>query len=331
MQNRSQGDQVADAAEEGGSRVRMVECPNCKSSVPLSIYCLKCGYPMYNLMAELQKGEEAEGEPPSGEVVFRLEPEDLKEETTENPDSEDSQETELVEDETVDGDNDAPNEAQPTEPANEEPEALNEEAPESMQVGAQEPEAPAFKPERPFEPDERIIGLMRNLANSVNLKLWSVGELLDGRMSEDNFRRLHGGYNERWRQFMDQRSERLTHAGDLESLEQGLERARVNLGELEVRRTIGDLYNGEYEAKAPAFQWEISHFEGEMDAKRGEIEFLGKLSNVIPKEEVVQMAEKARAYLERMRSSEGLMEMIKGTNGNLRASIEEILELLEEE
>jgi hypothetical protein len=171
---------------------------------------------------------------------------------------------------------------------------------------------------------------MRNLANSINMKLWSVGQLLEGRISEQNFERLHEGYDAKWRQLMDQRNERLAHARDLDSLEEGLERAYISLGELEVRKTLSDLYAGEYEAKAPAYEWEISHCEGQLEMRRGEIAFLERLSNVIPGDEIGRMASMARGYLDEMRSSEGLMELINGTYGRLKTSMEEIVAFLEE-
>ncbi|MBA7680097.1 hypothetical protein ES703_88405 [subsurface metagenome] len=52
MQNRPRGDYSSDEVAKGDSGVRIVECPHCKDNVPLSIYCLKCGYPMFELMKE---------------------------------------------------------------------------------------------------------------------------------------------------------------------------------------------------------------------------------------------------------------------------------------
>ncbi len=39
---------------------KMVYCPNCKEQVPKSLYCLRCGYPLYTLKEE-ERGENEEG------------------------------------------------------------------------------------------------------------------------------------------------------------------------------------------------------------------------------------------------------------------------------
>ncbi len=129
---------------------------------------------------------------------------------------------------------------------------------------------------------------------------------------------------------MDQRKERLAQAKDLDSIEEGLERAYLGLGELEIKKTLNDLFEGEHEAKAPAYEWEISHCERQLEGRRGEIAFLERLSNVVPRDELAKMAERAKGYLDRMRSSEGLTELVSGTYARLKTSMEEIVAFLEE-
>jgi len=330
MQNRPRGDYSSDETAKGDSGVRIVECPHCKDNVPLSIYCLKCGYPMFELMKEHMSEDGSDGDevsdghtPDEGEE-FRLEPEDL-----EDPQSEEAEpELKLEEEsEAMNADTQESNEPEEVK-ENEPPEILD--TPDSDEV-----EAPATEPQQDeadqgFEPDEALLSLMRNLANSINMKLWSVGQLLEGRISEQSFERLHEGYDARWRQLMDQRKERLAQAKDLDSIEEGLERAYIGLGELEVKKTLNDLFEGEHEAKAPAYEWEIAHYERQLNIRRGEIAFLERLSNVVPRDELAKMAERGRGYLDGMRSSEGLKELINGTYGRLKTSMEEIVAFLEE-
>ena len=328
MQNRPRQDYSQDETK-GDSGVTIVECPNCKGSVPLSIYCLKCGYPMFELMKEhMNDGNDGDGDTPDGEE-FRLEPEDVEAPPIESPEPETEAEPNPEEREELPEElhESAEIETPIVEVEVEEPPGVLE-IPDTVEEGPPSVEEPEEK--LGFEADEALVSLMRNLANSINMKLWSVGQLLEGRISEQNFARLHEGYDAKWRQLMDQRNERLAHARDLDSLEEGLERAYIDLGELEVRKTLDDLYDGEYEAKAPAYEWEISHREGKLEMRRGEIAFLERLSNVVPREEMRRMAAMARGYLEEMRSSEGLMELINGTYGRLKTSMEEILAFLEE-
>ena len=340
MQNKPRGDYLSDETAKSNSGVRIVECPNCKDSVPLSIYCLKCGYPMFELMKEHMSEDSpdvdgvSDGHPPDEGGEFRLEPEDLeapKSEDTEpeaEPESKPEEESEAMNVDTQES-------AEPKEPLEEMKENKPPENVDTPDRNEGEAEAPAAEPQleeadQGFEPDEPLLGLMRNLANSINMKLWSVGQLLEERISEQNFERLHEGYDARWRQLMDQRNERLAQARDLDSLEEGLERAYISLGELEVKKTLNDLFEGEYKAKAPAYEWEISHCERQLDKRRGEIAFLERLSNVVPPDELAEMAERARGYLDRMRNSEGLMELINSTYARLKTSMEEIVTFLDE-
>ena len=336
MQNRPKGDYSPDEAVKSDSGATIVECPHCKDSVPLSIYCLKCGYPMFELMKEHMSedgsdGDEvSDGRPPDEGGEFRLEPEDLEAPQSDEvePESKPEEESEAMNVDTQES-------TEPEEPIeevkeNEPHKILDTPSPDKGEI-----EAPAAEPQpdeanQGFEPDEPLLGLMRNLANSINMKLWSVGQLLEGRISEQNFERLHEGYDARWRQLMDQRNEKLAQARDLDSLEEGLERAYISLGELEVKKTLNDLFEGEYKAKAPAYEWEISHCERQLDKRRGEIAFMERLSNVVPPDELAEMAERAREYLDRMRNSEGLMELINSTYARLKTSMEEIVAFLDE-
>ena len=340
MQNNPKGDYSPVETVKSASGVRIVECPNCKDSVPLSIYCLKCGYPMFELMKKYMSDDSSDGDevsdgrPPDEGGDFRLEPEDI--EAPESEDIEPEAELESKPDEESEAMNvDIQESYEPEEPKEE----LHEEEPpeivDTPDRDEEEVEAPATErktdeADQGFEPDEALLSLMRNLANSINMKLWSIGQLLDERISEQNFERLHESYDARWRQLMDQRNERLSLAKELDSLEEGVERAYINLGELEVRKTLNDLFEGEYEAKAPAYEWEISHCKRQLEKRRGEIAFLERLSNVVPSDEFATMAERAREYLDRMRSSEGLMELINSTYARLKTSMEEIVALLDE-
>jgi hypothetical protein len=330
MQNRPRGDYSSDEVAKGDSGVRIVHCPHCKDDVPLSIYCLKCGYPMFELMKEHMSEDGSDGDevsdghtPDEGEE-FRLEPEDLEAPQSEEakPESKPDEESEAMNVDTQESTE--PEEVQENEP----PETVD--TPDSDEVEATAAEPQQDESDQGFEPDEALLSLMRNLANSINMKLWSVGQLLEGRISEQSFERLHEGYDARWRQLMDQRKERLAQAKDLDSIEEGLERAYIGLGELEVKKTLNDLFEGEHEAKAPAYEWEISHYERQLEGRRGEIAFLERLSNVVPRDELAKMAERARGYLDGMRSSEGLKELINGTYGRLKTSVEEIVAFLEE-
>ena len=181
-----------------------------------------------------------------------------------------------------------------------------------------------------YKPDGATQDLVRDLMNSANLRLWSIGQLLEGSMSEENFLRMFKGYDERWRRCTELRLERLQRAKDTVQLVEGLERAKVNLGELELRRTIGDLLEGEYEAKAPAYRWEIDRFEGEIEKRRAEIDLLEDLRNVAPRDKLGRLEAEATRFLERLEDGDK-PEHSEETYEKVRSSLEETLQYITSE
>jgi hypothetical protein len=79
----------------------------------------------------------------------------------------------------------------------------------------------------------------------------------------------------------------------------------VKLRELEMRRSIGDLIEGEYEAKGPARKWEIRNYEDDISKRKGEMTFLEDITRVIPAMEI----EKAKDNVEEANIS--LEEMLR--------------------
>jgi hypothetical protein len=177
MQNRPKGDYSTDEAAKSDSGVRIVDCPHCKDSVPLSIYCLKCGYPMFELMKEHMSEDGSDGD--EGEE-FRLEPEDL-----EVPQSEEDEPESKPEEEREAMNVDTQESAEPKEPLEEMKENDPPEIMDTPDRDEGEDEALVAEPQldeadQGFEPDTPLMSLMRNLANSINMKLWSVGQLRGG-------------------------------------------------------------------------------------------------------------------------------------------------------
>ena len=229
----------------------MVSCPNCKETVPTSLYCLKCGFPLYMFRKE-------------GDVV---------------------------------------------------------------DVSTQ--------------PDEGALGrvqeLTKNLMNSISLKLWSVDLLKEGTVDEEHFNRLFDEYQARSVRCMGQRKmllarysrELAAKARGLEPIGRALKEVRVNLRELEMRRSISDLLEGEYEAKGPAFRWEIQYYEGEIARRKGEMTFLEDVTKAIPAEEIARMKDKVKEAKGSMETM--LRESVVGpeTATRVKVSLEETRAFLE--
>ena len=189
-------------------------------------------------------------------------------------------------------------------------------------------EAEIGETEEGFEPDPALRELLKDLLNSLSLKLWSVSLLVEGRVKEDHFVRLFEGYRERLEHHTRRRDELLERARDLEPLEMALNEAKVGLGELEVRRTIGDLQEGEFEAKAPAYRWDIRHYEAEIAMRRGEIAFLDDLTQVMPGEEISKMKTITDRALRELNELERAGRVGSGTAAKVRASLDDDLRIL---
>jgi hypothetical protein len=293
-----------------------VVCPNCKMEGPKTMYCLNCGYPLFQ--------QELENSPPE-------EKEDVSIEVEAEPP-------------VVEEASDWTAEPLSTEPGEEATAAAEEPSAELTATEATEglPQAAVGEEEAAPEPVEGVImssefvpepvvkEVMEDLKKSISLKLWIVELLQEDKVKEDHFRRMFDGYVARTDQCMSRRNEMLRRARDIDDLEKALNEARVGLGELEIRRSIGDAPDDEYQAKAPSFRWDIKNYEAEIARRRGEIAFLEDLTHIMTEEEVSSMkdmADKTMGALDKLASSGRVSQE---TFSKVKASLEETVESLKE-
>lgn len=223
----------------------MVNCPNCKDMVSYSLYCLKCGYPLYTFM---QKEESIDVDLKADKDAF-----------------------------------------------------------------------------------EQVQELTKNLMNSIFLKLWSVDLLKEGAIEEKQFERLFGDYQARSVQCIGQRKMLLTRYSreyiakgrNLEPVEKALNEAKVKLRELETRRAIGDLHEGEYEAKVATFRWEIQFYEEDIKGRKKEMTFIESLTQVEPTAEIEEMKKKVEDAQAAMDDLLGKTAIGPETAAKVKVSLEE--------
>jgi len=147
-----------------------------------------------------------------------------------------------------------------------------------------------------FEPDPVIKEVMVNLAKNISLKVRLVDLLNKGEVKEETFNRLFESYAARGERLMNSRIETMERIRfDLEVMEKSLSEANVGMEELEIKRAIGDVSQEEYDAKAPAFQWDIGKYKDEARRKKGELAYLTDLTRVIPAAEIAQLKETAKS------------------------------------
>jgi hypothetical protein len=147
-----------------------------------------------------------------------------------------------------------------------------------------------------FEPDPVIKEVMVNLVKNLSLKVRLVDLLNKGEVKEDTFNRLFESYAARGERLMNSRIETMERIRfDLEVMEKSLSEANVGMEELEIKRAIGDVSQEEYDAKAPAFQWDIGKYKDEARRKKGELAYLTDLTRVITAAEIAQLKETAKS------------------------------------
>jgi len=177
-----------------------------------------------------------------------------------------------------------------------------------------------------YEPDPVINEVMGNLAKNISMKIKLVDLLRMGGVKSEIFRKLFDSYLTRGELLMNSRSDMLERVRyDLGSMEGALHEAREGLEELDIRRTIEDVSEEEYAAKAPGFQWDIGQYKDEVGKKQADIYYLEDITRVMSSEEIgelVGIGEGCFEVLDELTESEG----IDGdTAAKIRVSLEEAL------
>ena len=325
---------------------KTVQCPHCKQDVPNAIYCLLCGFPLYSMKTGSQPVEaEKDEEPIPPEFIQPVEePKTIEPEPDPAPIEAPIVEPEPVVEVVLQEQAFPPPEfyASIPEPVVVEEEATvedveimvdehedrvgdTEDAEFSVQVSFNEPATfeqigeDSEEMHGEYEPEPATKEMLKDLMNSISLKLWSVKLLTEGRAKEDHFTRLFKGYMERFDHCLSQRNKLLEKAQDVGVLTLKLENAKVGLGELEIRKSLGDLNRGEYDAKAPAYNCEIGHYEREIDKKNGEISYLENPGKILPHNEILNLQDLAQNNYESLDHLE--------SNGDISVDIAEMVRL----
>ena len=305
-----------------------VICPQCKNVVPVSLYCVTCNSPL-----EVNGGEPSEG---SEEEIEKFDVERLREimgegvvqieENMENPSS-----NNLV------GSNDmkfkfTPIKHELTLP-DEEPFGMSLDELDEVRVKVDPMDVASRGKDN--EIDTRIKQLADDLFKSIYLELWSVKLLEKSEIDEAHFLRIFRGYRERFEGCIAQRDHFLEKYGELEEFDIKARDSRIELQELEVRRGLGDLAEGEYEALGPALRWAISFNESEKDRRENLLVILEDLSRVMPQEgilEIKSMSEYAERVIDEIGISNRLSQKIvdevgdsiKRINGLLSVKVKDL-------
>jgi len=370
MQREGQRTDHADAQED--TELKTISCPNCNDTVPMTLYCLKCGFPLFNLQGK--QGEENPGSTVTNDFFdvdplkkiqddLPLNPEEI-EPSTPDPQERGRMGPEIehideMEDSDEKGHIEEQEEIVMAEYQQLESQDLDLSRPEEMPEAGNdlnpgdEPIADAFAhtPRREenesheeqgvvellesndidpeFEVDPRVADLTKELINSIYLQIWSIDLLLEGGIDEGHFRGKFKSYKDRFERCMASRNEMLEETRDLEAFEKKGKEAKVQLGELEVRRALGDLNEGEYEAMAPALKWMMVNYEGQIAERNARISMLMDLSRLMPAEKIADLKDKVMMTREAIEGGEVSARVSSETVSEIKASLDEILSFLD--
>lgn len=298
-----------------------IVCSQCKNLVPNSLYCVACNSPLKASDEEESANKEVDYEQfdveslreKMGESVIQIE-EDLEEPSPaeEHSDSIDfklipvKNEDEISEEELL-----IRNEYDESDEAYVRLESLD--VVHNDEVGV----------------EKSITKLADDIFKSMYLELWSVKILENNDTDEAHFLKLFRGYRERLDSCLSQRDHFLKQYGELEEFDFRARDSRIELEELEVRRDLEDLREGEYEALAPALRWKIGFNESEKKRHENLLKILKDLTHVILPEKILEIKTLIK-YAERVvDEGENTGQISKLVIGEVRDTIQRINDLLQ--
>ncbi|MHA2162992.1 MAG: hypothetical protein ACXABF_11265 [Candidatus Thorarchaeota archaeon] len=293
--------------------MEMVTCPRCKGDVPSSIYCGACGCPL-----EVESAKDTEG---SGENHFDLE--SLKEiqGEIESQKMEESASRAPVEKEslTMIQGSDAMKAQSPKDTLD----ALDT----RFHAGPESPRK-VLSAEAAGNLGPVIDKLATELFNSAYLELWSVSLFRRDEMDENQFLKVFEGYRDRLDRCIGIRDDLLNQIRDLGTHDVKVREARIELDKLDVRKSLGDLHEGEYQAMVPALRWTIDHYEVEAERRQNRIALLEDPLSLMSAEKVREVAVMAEEGVELLREVEAFARISPGTAAMVRDSVKMIQGIL---
>jgi hypothetical protein len=141
-----------------------------------------------------------------------------------------------------------------------------------------------------YAPDPITKEVMDNLAKNITLKVRLIRLLRDGQVKEETFEKLFGNYVEQGRIWSGRRDEILNRLrSDFGSMEDKLGNAKKEFELLEIRKSIGDAEDTEYNVKAPAYKWDIQYLEKEIVNRKSGIKYVEDLRRLVPSDEILEL------------------------------------------
>jgi len=145
-----------------------------------------------------------------------------------------------------------------------------------------------------YVPDPLTKELMDSLAKNLSIRLKLLSLYRAGKVREETFIDLFEGYTAEGESFSQRREELLRKLNaELEEVERNYVDATEAMELMEIKRAIGDISEGEYTVKMPAYRWDIDTYDLKVAEYRNHIAYLENLPGVYKKEELQELRELA--------------------------------------
>ena len=258
--------------------IELISCPSCGIKGPKTKYCLNCGNEKY---------PNSEDSTPENVVVV---------EETSNKQEENLEKTKKV---TKEDESDEKNDKAPSKKS-------QRKIQPPKRARARRHSAINNISHVEIELDPIVKDNISNLKMTIDLILWLLDLYFKGNVEEEHFISLFDSYEYRLNQCLKRREQMLESARDLVPLQKSLNKAMLQLSELEQKKIIGDISDEEYELKAPVFRWDINKYEQGIAKSKSEISALEDLTQIITDEEISDLkstAENAKVTIGELQKS----------------------------
>ena len=175
------------------------------------------------------------------------------------------------------------------------------------------------------EPDFQVKENVVDLKKNINLTLWIVDLYLTGEVEEEGFNNLFGTYEYRFEQNMKRRNKMLEITRDIKPMKKAYTVAKLRISELELRRSIGDASDEEYNLKVPAYQWEINKYETELAKSKADVLFLQNFGCILEDEEGIKIKEKTENIKKRVEEEQKKGNLNNETGARIKKILDGIL------
>jgi hypothetical protein len=136
----------------------------------------------------------------------------------------------------------------------------------------------------------QIEEIMEDEIEPISDEIPIAEEVTLNQVKEETFVKLFDSYVEQGRIWSSRREEILTRLKtDTSLMEEKLGSVKKDFELLEIRKSIGDAAETEYSVKAPAYKWDIEHFEKEINNSKEGIHYVEGIREMVPEDEMLEL------------------------------------------